>query len=572
MNRPFHLCLALLVLGLCPSAHADDDCKALHERIDELVEARLPDAATNASATCTDAEFLRRVTLDLAGTIPSADQTREFLADKTDSSVKRKRLVERLLDDPRHARRMQYVLDSMLMERRPGKNVADQAWRDYLRKSAAANKPWDQLAREILAADGADTKARGPAKFYLDREFDVDLVTRDVGRLFLGVDLECAQCHNHPVIEAYLQRHYYGITAFLKRSYVFTDPKTKKKSLGEKAEGDVSFTSVFDDSTGKTSPRILDLPERPDPDGTLKQYITEPKKDARGVPKYSRRAQLGLALTAKENVDFRRNAANRLWALMMGRGLVEPLDVRHPDNPPTHPRLLELLAGEFAAHAYDIRWLLREIALTRAYQRSSIPRSPESATTGRHYAIGLLKPLSPEQLAWSVMQATGVIERTRRQEIAKAAKSAADDKAGKKDQEPKAEGPGKATPAKPDITAAVEQALAAHVQAFVDRFAEQGGQKTTFSATAPQALFLLNGPLIRGWLEPADGNLGDRLNKLDTACKVAEELYISVLSRRPSQEERKEIAAFLESGSDRGELLRELGWALLISAEFRFNH
>ena len=162
--------------------------------------------------------------------------------------------------------------------------------------------------------------------------------------MFLGVDLECAQCHDHPCIDDYLQRHYYGLSAFLKRSYLFTDPKTKQKVLGEKAEGDVKFTSVFTSEEGQTDPRVLNLPGIPDPEPAKELYIAKPSSQVRGVPTYSRRLQLAKAMVAADNADFRRNIVNRLWALMIGRGLVEPLDIRHSDNPPSHPEVLELLA------------------------------------------------------------------------------------------------------------------------------------------------------------------------------------------------------------------------------------
>jgi hypothetical protein len=124
---------------------------------------------------------------------------------------------------------MQYVFDTMLMERRPDKHIKAKEWQNYLRQSFAENKPWDQLATEILTADGCDKQTRPAAKFLLDRELKIDDVTRDVARIFLGRDLQCAQCHDHPLIEDYLQRHYHGLSAFLHRSYVFTDPKTTNR-------------------------------------------------------------------------------------------------------------------------------------------------------------------------------------------------------------------------------------------------------------------------------------------------------------------------------------------------------
>ena len=534
------------------------DRTALHERIDQLIEAAHPEFRQLDAGRSSDAEFFRRIHLDLAGTIPSGKETRAFLADTTPTDVKRERVIDRLLESPRHSRRMQYVFDVMLIERRTGAVVPPADWQEYLRQSFLENRPWNELAQEILSADGADPKQRAAARFYLDRPFNVDQVTRDVGRVFLGVDLECAQCHDHPLIDGYLQRHYYGISAFLNRSYLFTDSKTKKQMLGEKAEGDVKFTSVFTQEESGTAPRLLDLAAIPDPEGTAKAYLVKPDKKSRGIPQYSRRLQLARAMIADDNIDFRRNIVNRLWAVMMGRGLVEPLDVRHADNPATHPEVLELLADEFLRQRYNIRWLLRELALTKAYQRGGAPAKPNDAAA-QAYAVALLKPLTPEQLAWSLMQATDVVDRTLEKQQAELLKK-----------EPES---GKAKIQDPAWQeAAVNGQLKSSVAEFVKQFAGQGGQKTKFETTPDQALFLINGPVLRGWLVPTNGNLTERLQKLEDSAAVAEELYICILGRRPSDDEAAEIAGYLESVEDRSAAAQELAWALLSSAEFRFNH
>jgi hypothetical protein len=530
----------------------------LHPRIDSLIENSRHDFSKIAAPICSDAEFFRRVSLDLIGTVPSAAESRDFLADKTPSAAKRAALVDQLLASPRHARRLQYIVDEMVMERRGGSNVPDAEWRNWLRRSIRENRRWDAIVEEILAADGAEAEKRPAAKFYLDRNFDVDLVTRDVGRIFLGVDLECAQCHDHPSIDGYLQRHYYGISAFLKRSYVFTDPKSKKKMLGEKAEGDVKFTSVFTSVEGMTNPRLLDLPQISDPDGTEKAYVAKPASKVRGVPKYSRRLQLPLSMISDENVDFRRNIVNRLWAVMMGRGLVEPLDVRHADNPPTHPEVLTLLADEFLKHDYDVRWLLRELALSKTYQRGRTG-GELSGEVAESYATTRLKALSPEQLAWSVMDVTGVAAQTLEAKKAELLKK--DAKTG----ESKV-----ADPIWREET--LHDALKANVDQFVVTFAGQGGQKTGFDSSADQALFLLNGSLVQKWLVPANGNLTDRLRKLDDPATFAEELYMSILNRPPAEDEVAAVTGYLKKVLDRDSAAQELAWALMTSAEFRFNH
>ncbi len=221
----------------------------LHERIDALVESTsLGPVAPLAS----DAEFLRRVYLDLVGTIPDAPTARAFLDDS--DPQKRARLIDRLLAAPRFVRHIEQTLDVMWMERRRDKGIGDATWQAYLRQSIAEGKPLNQLVREILAADGADPELRPAAKFYLDRDGEPNLLARDVGRLFFGRDLQCAQCHDHPLVDDYLQSEYYGLMAFVNRGSVFTDAKEKKVYFAELGEGEVSFKSVF---TGNSRDRVL---------------------------------------------------------------------------------------------------------------------------------------------------------------------------------------------------------------------------------------------------------------------------------------------------------------------------
>lgn len=517
----------------------------LHERIDQLLAAQ-PDFAKLAAGPASDEEFLRRVYLDLTGTIPPAAEARAFLADA--AADKRAKLVDRLLTSPEHARHLAHVFDVVLMDRRPDKNVARAAWLDYLRGSFADNKPWDQLVREILAADGADEKLRPAAKFYLDRDAEPHQLTRDISRLFLGMNLHCAQCHDHPLVDDYKQDHYYGVYAFLNRTTLFTDKSKKTPAvLAEKADGEATFQSVFDPSkvTKSTGPRLPGGTAVPEP--TLekgKEYVVAPAADVRPVPKYSRRAQLAPLIASADNPQFRRAAANRFWALLMGRGIIQPLDLDHSGNPPSQPELLDLLAGEFAALQFDIRAFLRELALTQAYQRSSQLPAGVDEVPAESFAVAQLKPLTPEQFALALLQATGQTDLERA-------------------------GLGK-TLTEPTLFA--KQAPV--VQQFISTFGGRPGLPAqSFEATLDQTLFLTYGPAIRGWLNPNKLNLTGRLAALNDADAVTEELYLSVLTRQPLAEERKEVGDYLKDRSaDRAAALGELVWALVASAEFRFNH
>ena len=532
--------LAIAVIGVAvSSARAEDP---LHARIDREIVSAKKDYETHAAAIASDAEFLRRIWLDLAGTIPSAEEARQFLKDQ--SSDRRAKVIDALLASSQYSRHMANVFNVLFMDRRADKYVKQGEWIQFLTSSFAANKPYDQLVNEILSADGTDPKNRGPAKFYLDRDGEPHLLTRDIGRVFLGMNLQCAQCHDHPLVDGYKQDHYYGLYAFLNRSFIFNDKATKVTVLAEKGEGDVSYESVFVAKvTKKSGPRLPDGPPVMEPSFEKgKEYVVAPAKDVRPVPKYSRRAQLAGQVVG--NAHFKRSAANRLWFLMLGRGIVHPVEFDHDENPPSHPELLNLLAEELASHKFDMKYLLREITLSKTYQRSSEQPKKAKDIKDKDFAVAQLRPLSAEQLAWSMMQATGLVQA-----------------------EKKALGP-KGT------EIALFNKLNANVGPFVSIFGGQAGQPADlgFQATLDQTLFLSNGNVIRGWLAPRAENLADRLMKIQDNKLLAEELYLSVLTRLPTDDETKEVDDFLKANSNRLSGIQDLAWALVASAEFRFNH
>lgn len=540
----------------------------LRAQIDALISAALTIPAASRSS---DAEFVRRVYLDLTNMVPSSADAKAFLDDP--GPDKRERLIDRLLASPQFARRLQNFYDLMFMERRPEKNVSLTEWREFLRQSAAENKPFDRLVREILSADGADPQHRAAAKFFLDRDADANLLTRDVGRIFLGVDLQCAQCHDHPLINDYEQQHYYGLFAFLNRTYAFTEPKKKQVLLAEKAEGEVVYKSVFAPEQGerKTTPHMpADQPmaEPAFEDGHA--YFTPPADGVRPAPKFSRRAQLASHLIAAPREEFTRNIANRLWALLLGRGLVHPVDLHHGDNPASHPELLQALSHALAAMNFDVRAFLRELANSQTYQRSSeLPIGvSQQAATPESYAVGPLRQLSPEQLAWSVMMSVGVVTNYR---TAAENETASD----KKLAELLSADAALQSVSDELVERRVYQQLASYETTFVSLYGGQpGASADPQDATIHQALFFANGSLIQTWVAPFGGGLVDRLNKTADANQAAEELYLSVLARRPEPEELAEVRLYLDlrPGDQRAAAIQELVWGVLASAEFRMNH
>lgn len=525
------------------AAHGAFGQSPLTQRVDQEIQKGLKGAP--AAAIAGDAEFLRRVYLDLTGVIPSAVESRAFFADK--AANKRAKLVDKLLASDGYARHMAHQFDVLLLDRRAEKHVKRAEWTEFLRSSFAANKPYDQLVREILSADGIDPKARGPAAFYLNRDGDGNVLTKDISRIFLGMNLQCAQCHDHPLVDAYKQDFYYGLYAFLNRSYVFADKTAKVSVFAEKGDGDVTFQSVFVPKVTKNAgPHIPEGKTIPEPKIEKgKEYVGVVKLGERPIPKFSRRAQLAGSLTSPENPRFARAAANRFWFMVFGRGIVNPVEFDHPANPPSHPELLDALAKDIGARKFDVKAFVRDLVLSQAYQRSSeLPKDAKDVDPAS-FAVAAVRPLSPEQFAWSILQATGQLDAERKGQGAKATE------------------------------ATLYSRFAGQAAPIINLFANQPGEPVTgdFQATLDQTLFLRNGDSIRGMLAPRTGDLADRLNNLKDATPFAEELYLSVLTRTPTADETKEIADYLSRRSaDRPVAVQELIWALAMSAEFRFNH
>lgn len=632
-----------------PSPKSPAAAGSLHAEIDRLLAA---DTLVPKMQPAADAEFLRRATLDLWGIIPTADEARAFLADK--SADKRTRLIDRLLASPRFARHMATTFDVMLNERAAEKNIPFGQWYDYLYQSFLTNKPYDQMVREILVGDEAN---RPTTRFYHARVCEPDALTRDVGRLFMGMDMQCNQCHDHPTIDDYKIADYYGLRAFVSRTYVFNNRNNKLSEIAEKAEGETSYTSVFTgESADKVPPRLPRgsiLPAEP----TFKkgdELVAKPAKGERPIPKYSRRTLLAeqAAADGYEMVD--RNIVNRLWAHVFGRGLVHPVEYHHPDNPPSHPAVLALLERDFRKHDCDIKRTLRELMLTDAYGRTcELPTAAQLDRTavakrlqacereladlqkqlvaadkkatellkaepalreaalaevrrlktlsnakaksleeaqladeclklvgtdaklgGQKWSalvdfwseradVPRLRGLPPEAFADSLMQAAGIVATVE-------AKARAQIKKSPPKEMKEATGEERNAIEAILVDKQTFEPLRTNFTQFVNLYAEAPGQD--FGATVNQALFFGNGGVVERWLNPEGSNLTARLVAMTDSGKLAEEMYLSVLTRPATDSERKEVAAYLQGRTDRVAAVQEMVWALMSSSEFRFNH
>ncbi len=526
----------VVLLGLAASKFSPAE-EPLHVRIDQLIEAS---AAGPLAELSSDAEFHRRVYLDLAGRIPSMQETRSFFADTAEN--KRAALIERLLASDDHVRRFSQALHVMLMER-----LGDhEEWQMFLQGAVRENKPWDQLVREILNPNAEDEQTRGSALWFTKRlenygQNPVDLpgLVRDVGRQFLGIDVQCAQCHDHLFIDDYKQEHYAGLFAFVGHAGIRGDVKFPAVAL-KPLEKKVEFMSVFLKDPQAVGPKLPGGEEVLIPELSAEEKFAiapDRAKNFPGVPQFNTLNILAEQLPRAENRLFTHNIANRLWWVMMGRGLVHPLDLQHVGNAPSHPELLELLAKELVAHQFNMRWLLQEIALSKAYQRSTFATDETLlAAAPTSYRLALAKPLSAEQMLASLRQALG---------SATALEIPSGDKEWQAWQ------------------TRFEKALANPPR---EPEVEPG-------PTVKAALFLMNDAEILKWLEPVEGNLAARLAGQQEPAQLAEELYLATLSRPPTAEEQQIVVDYLASHSDqRPTAIRNLMWSLLASNEFCANH
>lgn len=535
-----------LVLGFPLSGE-----QGLHNRIDDLVRAKAGDVPF--AETADDAGFLRRVTLDLSGNIPTAGEVSEFLADK--SKGKRKELIDRLIAGDQFAAHWTERFSVMLLERLDQGKVPKGEWVKFLKQTLRKKPLWDVMIRQMIEANGQGVGR--PAMKFLGT-VDHHAMTENIARLLLGMDLTCAKCHDHPSVNEWKQAHYWGLFAYLNQTKQATHKKEEKVYLVEGLAGKkVEFESVFDLEKMSTGPRLPNGAEVEIPQFEKGEEYEKPAEDGLpAVPKFRPRERLAKDLTAKENELFSRNSVNRIWFLLMGRGLSHPLDQMHRKNSPSHPKLLELLAGEFVSHGFDLKWLLREIMLSETYQRSS--RLPEGVTKVEpaSYRVTSPKGLTPEQLLRAVLRATGNTKHAKGLKV--------DPEAKKFDRK------GYFTGSNVELPPSLAEMEAIFIQTFGR---PPGEAEVDFSPGVNKSLFLMNDRLIEHWLKPRAGNLIDRLSKMDAPDAMAKEMYLAVLSRLPEKEEAIWIADYLARNEPRRTAaLGDLAWALLNSAEFMFNH
>jgi hypothetical protein len=521
----FFVVSALVAVQSSQAADPRDLSKAIDVRI----------AASHKAAGITPApraeqhELLRRIYLDVLGRIPTPEEAATYLKDADPD--KHHKLIDTLLAHPEMPMSWRGVfnhwLNGTLEEKRPG----EAEFLDYLETRLRENAGWDRIARELLVPNASDTVGANASYFLSsrlaggDRTSQLDSMTVAVSSLFFGVQMQCAKCHDHPVVGDWKQENYYGLAAFFGNTYT-EKGKNNLPALVEKAKGEVKFTGR---KTGEQTARLLFL------DGQV--------RDA----KADRRKALIAAGVNAESPFFKRAMANRMWKQLMGVGLVEPVDQIHDGNPASHPELLDDLAADFAKHGFDLRRLMGGILHSEAYLRSS--RWTGSARPAdKTYAVGALKPLSPPQLALALAQATGYTDTLRAKYEREKAKLKLD-----------------------AVTFAVVRKQFEREREYATLLARFKQEGESFQANASHALYLTYNPAMRAMLAP--GGLVGKLARLPNADEMARTAYLAILSRPPSGEETAVIEKHLAMpGVAREELCRDVVWALIAGTELRFNH
>jgi len=523
-------CLAFIALTFAPLANA----QPLRDTIDAEVRAAWEREKLTPASPASDSEFLRRVSLDLIGVIPTHAETVAFLDGK--DPAKRDRLLDKLFADPRFARHQADVWDMVLFGRNPPgyETHSRDGFQGWLRSRFEKNVPYDAWARELLKGEGNSVE-NGALYFAQYRNAPEDAIEA-ISQTFLGVQLQCARCHDHPY-EEWSQRDFYGMAAFLARLEIVGVGKKGNSSIfavGERRLGEVKFTGSVKDA------RPGDKGEPVPAKFLLGPTLAEPPvpkdfKDAKLVadkmppkPSFSRKDALADWATKADNPFFAKAVANRVWAQFMGRGLVHPVDNLSPSNVPSHPKLLAALTKELVAHQFDLKWFMREIVSSRTYQLSSIGTGEPMPEWFRHARS---RPLSAEELVESWQVATGYL---------------AVETNAKKDA-------GRFRPLE-----------GGYVLQF---FGSPNTGTGDFQGGLREHLYLNNGPLPN--MIGVKGGLAEHLAdaKVPVEARI-ERLFLATLSRRPTADESKKFTAFL---ADKGSPADAV-WVLITSSEFRFNH
>ena len=486
--------------------------------IDDLINVKLRDLNLPPSPPVSDGDFLRRAYLDTIGVLPTADRVRQFMADT--SPTKRDSLIDELLNRPEYVDYWTYKWSDLLLVNSANlRPPAMSAYYNWIRRQVEANTPWDKFARQVVTATGS-TLDNGAANFYVLHD-DPTKMAETVSQAFLGMSVNCAKCHNHPM-EKWTNNQYYGFANLFAR--------VRAKNVN----GDGNLV-IFSDTNGDVVQPLTGKPQPPQPlDGTAISMTDNG----------DRRSALANWLVSPENPYFTRAIVNRVWANFMGVGLVEAVDDMRKTNPPSNEPLLAALSDYLAQQHYDLKALMREILESDAYQRSG-EAMPQNVADRRFYSHYYPKRLMAEVMLDAASQVTGAPT---------------------------------AFPGYPPGTRAI-QLPDSNVDSYFlrsfgrpDRLATCECERTSLPSMA-QALHMANGDTLNVKLSAKDNRIDQLLADKASDQKIIEDVFLSALSRLPTATESKLLTASLaQNPADRRHEIEDLYWGVLSSNGFCFNH
>ena len=489
--------------------------------VDRFINAKLERVRVLPSDLTTDAEFLRRVSYDLIGLPPTVEETRAFIADKTENRVKRSRMIDKLMARPEFVDHWSVKWSDLLQVSRT--RLGDKgmwAFREWIREAIANNKPYDQMVRELLTARGS-TFQNPPANYFrFTRDPKVEMETTT--QLFLGVRMVCAQCHDHP-FEQWTQNQYFQLSAFFGGVGIKEGMDSNEEIVYEKREN----TEIKHPKNGRVVPAkfLFDVDKfAPQPDDL--------------------RDSLADWLTAPRNPLFGKSMANRMWSYFFGRGIIEPVDDIRASNPPSNLPLLDALSKDFVEHQFDLRQLIRTIVNSRTYQLAYKPNE-WNADDEINFSHMQPRRLSAEELFDGIYLATGSKPFFRDVPRDFKAEQFPDPLVG--------------------------------LGGFLDLFGRPERQTSCecerrSDVSLVQALNLVNGSTIADAVADENGRVARLMVAGATDRQIVEELYLAALNRLPEPREIDLSQTYLARGMNRAERAQDILWALINSNSFLFNH
>jgi hypothetical protein len=487
--------------------------------IDELTIAKWKKLGLTPTPVCDDSTFIRRVTLDANGRLPTAKEVREFLADQNPN--KRSEWIDRLLEAPEYASYFALRWGSVLRNSNlAGADQASYAFHNWLKDMLARNRPYDEFVRGIIAASGEWQDAPAINWYWQSRDDQLHQVTADTAQVFLGQRLQCARCHHHPY-EKWSQDDYYGLAGFFTR--------LGRKSFGQPPPYFASPTAT----TGEKNPRTGKVPDPRYLSGEAAVFSAE--EDPRH----------GLVdwMAKPENPFFAKSLVNRLWGHFFGRGLVHEVDDMRATNPASNPQLLDALAKDFIEHQFDMQHICRVMLNSSVYQLGSEPtegNQKDRQNFARYYGRRMIA----EVFLDSIDQATGT--KTKFNGVASSSRAV-------------------------DLP---HENFGSHFLDTFDRPRRVTGCECERSsgATLAQVLTLANSDEIESKIGDAQGVITRLLKDQRSFDEIVDELYLGSLSRFPTSDERIKTKYFVDAVENKTEAYQDLLWTLLNSREFMFNH